>query len=236
MKTTLGNFANQISIIDLFLRLVLSIAIGSVIGLERERKNRPAGLRTHALVCMGACLIAIVEQEMVYEINKLASETINLSFGHLSVGVITGIGFIGAGTIMMSKSKVVGLTTAASLWCTACLGLIDGMGYCTIALISAILVLAVLKIFSLGEKRSLSRVIEIDFIDDDIASNEIEDLLNKQGVRINDYSLAFTKEDEIKHCTIRYSITFKDKKEIHDVMSRLSDIHNVKAVKYQNIM
>ena len=97
--------------------------IGTVIGLERERKHRPAGMRTHVLVCLGACIIAMIETEMEARIVALDNDHINLSMGRVIAQVVSGIGFLGAGTIFMSQKRVSGLTTAASLWNAACLGL-----------------------------------------------------------------------------------------------------------------
>ena len=118
---------------EIGLRLLLAVAAGCVIGIEREHKNRPAGMRTHVLVCVGAALIAIIDS-----LNAIATLSVNLehtstgvaiSMGRMSAQVISGVGFLGAGTIFMTQKKISGLTTAASLWCTACLGLAAGMGY-----------------------------------------------------------------------------------------------------------
>ena len=103
------------------LRLVLAVVIGCVIGIEREKKNRPAGMRTHVLVCVGAALIAIVESLIISDtltlnLSRGDSTGIAVSYGRLSAQVISGIGFLGAGTIFISQKKIAGLTTAASLW------------------------------------------------------------------------------------------------------------------------
>ena len=99
---------------------LLAVFIGCVIGIERERKNRPAGMRTHVLVCVGASIIAIMESLMIADTITLnmnnASTGIAISYGRISAQVISGIGFLGAGTIFISQKKIAGLTTAASLW------------------------------------------------------------------------------------------------------------------------
>ncbi len=113
------------------LRLLLAVFIGCVIGIERERKNRPAGMRTHVLVCVGASIIAIMESLMIADTITLnmnnASTGIAISYGRISAQVISGIGFLGAGTIFISQKKIAGLTTAASLWNVACLGRWHGL-------------------------------------------------------------------------------------------------------------
>lgn len=235
MNILLGSFGTKITIIDLLVRTIISIIIGSIIGFERERKNRPAGLRTHVLVSLASTMIALVEQQMIYEINSLSSTSINLSLGRLSVGVITGIGFIGAGTIMTANSKIVGLTTAASLWCTACLGLINGMGYCVPSLAASILVITVLKVLRIGERTNLNRTIKIDYLFEENVSSRIENVFSQMNVRIIECTLSFHKNDNEKYCTAYYSIVFKDKKEIRAVMTELFNVHNVVSVKIQNI-
>ena len=109
------------------LRIVVAIAIGTIIGVEREYKNRPAGMRTHVLVCLGACTVALLESSFITDVTNgtAVSSAIGYSFGRLSAQVISGIGFLGAGTIFTAQRKIVGLTTAASLWCVACTAIIS---------------------------------------------------------------------------------------------------------------
>ena len=132
------------AVYEVVARTCFALMIGTVIGLERERKHRPAGMRTHVLVCLGACIIAMIETEMEARIVALDNDHINLSMGRVIAQVVSGIGFLGAGTIFMSQKRVSGLTTAASLWNAACLGLAAGMGYYWIAGIGCVLVMVVL--------------------------------------------------------------------------------------------
>lgn len=108
-----------------FLRLVLAMIIGIVIGIDREMKHRSAGVRTHVLVCLGAAMAMILSEYMMH---KLAPSPGDLYRN--GAAVISGIGFIGAGTIITTRSNQIrGLTTAAGLWGCACLGLSAGIGY-----------------------------------------------------------------------------------------------------------
>jgi putative Mg2+ transporter-C (MgtC) family protein len=97
--------------------LVLSIVLGAMVGLERERNHKPAGLRTHMLVCLGSCLFTIV-----------SAVGFSVDPARIASGIVAGIGFIGAGTIWAEKDKIQGITTAASLWATAAIGLTAGIG------------------------------------------------------------------------------------------------------------
>jgi putative Mg2+ transporter-C (MgtC) family protein len=132
-------------------RLALAFVFGSVIGLERESKQGDAGLRTHMLVCIGSTLIMLVS---LYIFDLYKNEA-TVDPGRIAAGVVTGIGFIGAGTIMRSSERVRGLTTAASIWVSAAIGLAVGCGYLSAAFSTTILsyiVLAVLKRYE-GRKR-----------------------------------------------------------------------------------
>ena len=138
--------ANHFSPLELVIRIFVAILIGSIVGAEREYKNRPAGLRTHVLVCLGACLIALTESIFMHDVDNATNVHITYNFGRMSAQVISGISFLGAGTIFMSERKIGGLTTAASLWNIACLGLATGYGYYWMSLLGCVLVVCVLMI------------------------------------------------------------------------------------------
>jgi putative Mg2+ transporter-C (MgtC) family protein len=125
---------------QIILRLVLSVFLGGLIGLERQLHRRTAGLRTHILVCLGSCLIMLTSL-YVFDIYK---DKVPLDPARIAAGVITGIGFLGAGTIIREREGVKGLTTAASLWVVAGIGLAIGIGLYKAAVVSAILAFIVL--------------------------------------------------------------------------------------------
>ena len=120
-----------ISNLDVMLRVLFALVVGFIIGVEREYKNRPAGLRTHVLVCLGACSIALLESLQLHTsiVNASSNLSVSITIGRMSAQVISGIGFLGAGTIFTAQKKITGLTTAAGLWNVACLGLMIGFGY-----------------------------------------------------------------------------------------------------------
>jgi putative Mg2+ transporter-C (MgtC) family protein len=126
-------------------RIGLAFLLGSVIGLERERQPRPAGLRTHTLVCVGSALIIIVS---TYGFNDVTgTQGVVLDPSRIAAQVVSGIGFIGAGTIIAQSDRVRGLTTAASLWAVAAIGLACGGGLYLPAIATTVLVLVVLVPF-----------------------------------------------------------------------------------------
>ena len=119
-----------------FLKVVLAAVCGLVIGLERSAKNRPAGFRTHVLVCLGACTAALTGLYLYLEL-RLVSDV-----SRIGAQVISGLGFIGAGTIIITKRRSIkGLTTAAGLWTTGIIGLGIGFGYYEIGILGTVLVL-----------------------------------------------------------------------------------------------
>lgn len=131
------------SIFEIIFKLTLACVLGGVIGLERESLNRPAGLRTYTLVCVGSALAMLVSMDMYYSFNQ----TVNADPGRIAAQVISGIGFLGAGTIMREGATVRGLTTAAGLWTVACIGLAVGAGLYIPAIATTILILFVLIYF-----------------------------------------------------------------------------------------
>ncbi len=126
----------MINNVDIVIRLIVSAIIGALVGYEREHYHEPAGLRTHMLVCVGATLITLVS---VYGIPG-GDPT------RIAAAIITGIGFLGAGTIIMGRGNVKGLTTAASLWAVSGIGLAIGAGFYIGSLVASVLILIILEL------------------------------------------------------------------------------------------
>jgi len=122
-------------------RLLIALALGAIVGGERQWRGKSAGLRTHVLVSMGSCLLMILSQNLYVSVQGLT----NADPARLAAQVVSGIGFLGAGTIMKEGPTVVGLTTAATLWVVAAIGLAVGSGYMICALITTALSYATLE-------------------------------------------------------------------------------------------
>ena len=125
---------------QMVVRLLLTLVLSGLIGLERQVHRRDAGLRTHILVALGSCLIMLTSL-YVFDIYK---DQVALDPVRIAAGVVTGIGFLGAGTIIRESDGVRGLTTAASLWVVAGIGLAVGVGFNKVAIYTTVLVLIVL--------------------------------------------------------------------------------------------
>jgi putative Mg2+ transporter-C (MgtC) family protein len=129
---------------ELTIRLILSILLGGIIGLERETINKPAGFRTHILVCLGSTIIMLVSLFIFHEFRGHT----DVDPGRIPAQVISGIGFLGAGTIIIEGANVKGLTTAASLWTVAAIGLAVGVGFYYGAILATFLILLTLITFN----------------------------------------------------------------------------------------
>lgn len=159
----LFDYIFKIEFFHTLFKLLLACFLGGLIGFERESIHRPAGLRTHALVCVGSCLVMLTSE---YIFNTFYNGVAGADVARLGAQVISGIGFLGAGTIIRQDNGVKGLTTAASLWAVACIGLATGIGYYEGAIVAAVIVYVILIFFRpLANK---SHLYEDEKIDDDV--------------------------------------------------------------------
>lgn len=139
--------------VEVAVRLVAALAVGAAIGLERSYHGRPAGFRTHALVCLSTSLLMLIT---VYEgrwFEAVSQVRITLDPTRMAQGIMTGIGFLGAGAIMKDGLTVRGLTTAASIWITAAIGILVGVGFYFPAALATVLTLGTLSVFRWIETR-----------------------------------------------------------------------------------
>lgn len=185
----------MISTTELMLRLVLSAVIGGFIGMEREANNRPAGLRTHVLVTVGAALIMLLS---MYGFTHLAAVDRG-DPARLAAQVVSGIGFLGAGTILRTESKVSGLTTAASLWVCGGIGLAIGNGFYLGGLMTAVVVLFTLRSLGILEKKFFKkkyRVLLIQFYERPGLIGDIGQVMGSNSILIKDIRMAPEEELE----------------------------------------
>jgi putative Mg2+ transporter-C (MgtC) family protein len=137
--------------IHITFRLVLSVLLGGLIGFERERSSHAAGLRTHILVCLGSTLVMLLSMYGFADFAKL--DNVRLDPARLAAQVISGIGFLGAGTILYTGKSITGLTTAASLWVVAAIGLANGAGFYYASGLACVLALLSLWVLNVVEKK-----------------------------------------------------------------------------------
>ncbi|HCL01963.1 MAG TPA: magnesium transporter MgtC [Lachnoclostridium phytofermentans] len=170
----------EVNLVSTTVRLLLALVCGGILGIERGRKKRPAGFRTYMLVCIGSTLVMITNQ-------FICSQYPNTDPARLGAQVISGIGFLGAGTIIVTgKNRVMGLTTAAGLWAAACIGLSIGVGFYSGAIIGCILIFFVMSVLHGLDERVISSVKIINLY---IEISKMSDV---------GHFMKFTKEQELK--------------------------------------
>ncbi len=142
--------------IDIIVRLLLAAVLSGLIGIERESRQQPAGLRTHVLVGTGSCLMMILSVTGFDPILNMDNDAIRFDPGRIPSYVISGIGFLGAGTIIVQRGSVRGLTTAASIWVAAGIGLVVGIDMYFVAILTTVIVLTTLHLMEKLERKYLA--------------------------------------------------------------------------------
>ena len=220
----------------LLLRIATAVVIGAVIGIDREIKNRPAGMRTHVLVCVGAALMALIEQGYVADVVALGlSGTVNTSMGRITSTVVSGVGFLGAGTIFVAEHMITGLTTAASLWCTACIGLAVGSGYILMALLSGMIVLVILKLMQRIVHVHTLKKLEVQFIHRQETLAFLSECFSGMGVKILDVDFHAETREDVNLYTNLYTLTIPTHTSYVDIIATLSEHPNIRTVRTRNV-
>lgn len=219
---------------ETMLRILVAVMIGTIIGVEREHKSRPAGMRTHVLVCLGACMIAVLECSLQQDMLNNASEGVTMTLGRISAQVVSGIGFLGAGTIFTAQRKIAGLTTAASLWNAACLGLMTGFGYYWQALCGCLFVIVVLLLLQKIVRVNAVKKVEVRFIHRVETLSFINGYFEELGVKILDIDFHVESAGEVNHYTNNYTLRLPPKVTYTDVINHLVENGNIESVRTTN--
>ena len=221
------------------LRLGVAMFCGGVIGLERGRKRRPAGFRTHMLVCLGAALAMLISQYLSmmvishwHEIVSFEGQ-INTDASRLGAQVINGIGFLGAGTIIVTgRQEVKGLTTAAGLWASACMGLAIGAGFVEGAFFGCILISITIIVFSRLERvivsrtRNINLFVEFEHIDE---LGKIISVIKAQDIRIFDVDVRKANEKQLTQSAV-FSIRLPKRMRHTKIMTVLAGVEGIRTI------
>lgn len=217
---------------QIVIRLFLSLVIGGLIGIERADIHRPAGFRTHTLVCLGSTIVMVTgEYAYHYFSNLVTTDPLRLG-----AQVISGIGFLGAGTIIKQGDSVKGLTTAASLWAVACLGLAIGTGAYLIGVLGAISMLVALWFFGKLEYKLIKerKLAEI-FIDIDkfTGISDLEEKFNEYGIRLKNIKVKNLKSQDLSNRTLQISAILIFEKAIYpnEVVFKFLKENNINGIK-----
>ena len=234
-----NSFVNKLTVEVVSLRLLLAVVFGGIVGYTREKDNKPAGFRTHILVCFGAAIISMVQDQLRLNILELASINLKLSgviktdLGRLGAQVVSGIGFLGAGSIMKEKGETVGgMTTAAGIWATGCAGLGIGWGFYNLAIPAIVFMLVIIVIFKKFEPKIVKKTkllkFEVKFLED---KNYAKGLLATYEV-FNQKLIKITQIDKNQAENIAiFTVNMDEKIDISDVIVSLSAIKAVEVVK-----
>ena len=196
------DYLRQLNIWSMMLRVLCAMAAGGLVGFERERKGRPAGFRTYMLVALGAALTIMLSQYFNLMFEGPWKETgdslgIKTDVSRLGAQVINGVGFLGAGTIIVTgRREVKGLTTAAGLWASACVGLAVGIGFYEAAVIACVVIFCAERLlWDFGHKQnSRDRTLELFLsLRDSAALGDVISALQKEQIKVED--LDFVKKE-----------------------------------------
>jgi putative Mg2+ transporter-C (MgtC) family protein len=210
-------------------RVIGALAIGAAIGFERTFHGRPAGFRTHALVCVASTLLMLVTVYQSLWMTETPLETIRTDPTRMAQGIMTGIGFLGAGVIFKEGLTVRGLTTAASIWITAAIGILVGVGFYFAALLGAVATLAVLAMFRWIERRLPSEFYAHHMLrfarDRVMAEEDLRALVGKLGFSVANLSSRLTEGG--KQFEYRMVIRSQDRKSAEMLSQHLRELPEV---------
>ena len=211
------------------LRLALATLLGAIIGFEREYHAKEAGIRTHLLVALGACLFMILS---VYGFDfMLDRDHVSFDPSRIASQVVTGIGFIGAGTIILQKQMVRGLTTAAGLWVTAAIGLACGNGMYLIAIVTTAIVLISLGLINVYLPYISQRERHITFLVEDYAvMTDILERLRQEKITVLNYEMHKSAEENDGKMLITLEIRMKRYDNVKGITSILKNFEKVELV------
>ena len=229
----------ELNLLSVLVRLFLAMFLGGIVGLERGRKHRAAGFRTYMLVCIGAALTMLLGQYQDFMLTtrwaSVVSEVGSRSdIARYGAQVISGIGFLGAGTIVLTgRKEIKGLTTAAGLWACACMGLAIGSGFYECVILGLIMVYICIRILPLLENvlrkraRNINLYIEFDAVQD---VRQIAACIRSLGVAIVDIEVEPGEKDTRRSPSAIFALRLKRKQPHAEVLSavfKLDHIHKI---------
>lgn len=223
------------------LRLSIAAFCGGSIGLERGKKRRPAGFRTHMLVCMAATLAMLISQYLTMMVTEYWDALVVIQGGgnkytdvsRFGAQIINGIGFLGAGTVIVTgRQQVKGLTTAAGLWASACMGLCIGAGFVEGAFVGCLLIISTITVFNhlerfiLTRARNINLYVEFAHIDD---VGAVISAIKAQEIRIFDVEIHKAKDENTNQSAV-FSVRLPKRMSHATAMSVVAGVENVRAI------
>lgn len=229
----------QFNFTSVVVRLFLAMAIGGLIGFERERKRRPAGFRTYMLVAIGAALTVVLSEYLNFMLDTRWAEVaqrvgVKTDVSRFGAQVINGVGFLGAGTIIVTgRQEVKGLTTAAGLWASACMGLAVGAGFYECVFIGFVLVVFCMNLLPLIEDAIMSRSKNVNFyveMDNIECLGAIAAAMKAQGIRLFDTEINKEQHGHISQVNAVFNILLPKKQQHAEILAMLSTVDGIISI------
>lgn len=225
---TIFDGLREVNLASVVVRMLLAVVCGGAIGIEREYKRRPAGFRTHILICLGAAMTTLTSQFLFLNLHYYTD------IARLGAQVVAGIGFIGAGTIIVTnRQRVKGLTTAAGLWAAAIVGLALGGGFFEGGLIATVLILMAELLFSKLEYRMLNNAPEINLYMEYRDHSCLENVLNLyrgRDVKVLDIEITRAMDSEHHNACSIFNLRLNRNCSVEELLEAVSTIKGVVAV------
>ena len=235
----LALYLKAFNIASILLRLVLSLIFGGLIGLERGRRRKAAGFRTYMLVCMGATLTMLIGQYQCHMMDNVWSGIMQntaakTDITRLGAQVVNGIGFLGAGSVIVTGNRSVkGLTTAAALWASACMGLVIGAGFYECVLIGFLLIFLCIRIlnpfesYMVEKSGNMNLYIEFESVDD---VRSIASKMRELGIHIFDIDIDKGKTDEYRYPSAVFTLRLTKRRPHSEIITALFDHQCIKHI------
>ena len=229
----------ELNIYTMMLRIMLAMLMGGIVGFEREKKRRPAGFRTYMLVALGAALTIILSQYLTYMLNNPWLETANkvgvkTDVSRFGAQVINGVGFLGAGTIIVTgRQEVKGLTTAAGLWASACMGLAIGAGFYECMIVGIVLIVLSMKLLPaiedamLAYSRNMTIYVEMDSFEN---LGNIVNRIKSEGIILYDVEIEKDKIEHRARFSVLCSMHLPKRRQHAELLATLSTLDGVIAI------
>lgn len=227
------------NVLDFFLRILVAGILAGLIGLDREMNSKEAGLRTHFLVGVGSALFMIISKYGFSDI--IALNNIGLDPSRIAAQVVSGISFLGAGTILLEKRFIKGLTTAAGIWATAAIGLAVGSGMYEVGIFATFIVFVILKFsqkfldLHFFKKIQGSKLFNVSIKMSKYPDNKIGEVLSNENYILSSFKTEKSLEDSISIYNIHFIIRAKKEESSLGLAKKLNDIDDVMSVEIENM-
>lgn len=232
-------YMRNLNLYSMMLRIVLAMLTGGIVGFEREKKGRAAGFRTYMLVAMGAAMTVILSQYLAVMMDGPWAEIadtvgIKTDISRFAAQVINGVGFLGAGTIIVTgRQEVKGLTTAAGLWASACMGIAIGAGFYEGVLVALLMIIFCMKLLPLLEQalvsnsRYMSIYVEMDSFEN---IGNIVNLIKSENILLLDVEIEKNKREHMSDFSVLFTLKLPRKMAHAELLALLSTVDGIAAI------